>query len=293
MKLRRQGRAGSAQDKDAKSANSGAIAATEGAAFSMAAAPFLTERRTGGGLLPGLDARAKILALLGLTVVVVTTPARAMWAFGLYAAMLVFLIGLARIPFGYVLKRMLVVLPVLLMVAIFLPFFHRAGQGGYSLGEVGVSDQGLLVLWNAGAKAVLGVLSVTVLSATTAFSAMVAGFERLRAPRVFVLIVSFMYRYSFVFSEEARRMRRAMASRNYRARWLGNVPVLGRMLGALFLRSYSRGERVYVAMLSRGYDGAVSLGSDTGFGTAEAIFLGTVLAAAVAIRVCASLWGAA
>jgi len=50
---------------------------------------------------------------------------------------------------------------------------------------------------------------------------------------------------------------------------------------------------VYVAMLSRGYDGAVRLGSDTGFGAAEAIFLGTVLAAAVAIRVCASLWGAA
>jgi cobalt/nickel transport system permease protein len=244
-----------------------------------------------GGFLYELDARAKILAMIGLTVVVVTTPARAMWAFALYAALLVFLIGLSRVPLGYVLKRLLIVLPVLLMVAVFLPFFHQAGQGSYSLGGLSVSNEGLMVLWNAGAKALLSILSITVLGATTRFAGMVAGFERLHAPKVFVLIVSFMYRYSFVFADEAARMRRAMASRNFRARWLGNVPALGLMLGALFLRSYGRGERVYVAMLSRGYEGTVRLGSDTDFGPAEAAFTGAILATAIAIRIFASLWG--
>ncbi len=257
----------------------------------MTAGTFLTERSSAGGFLYDLDARAKILAMLGLTVIVVTTPARAMWAFALYAALLVFLIGLARVPLGYVLKRLLIVLPVLLMVAVFLPFFHRAGQGSYNLGGLSVSNVGLMVLWNAGAKALLSVLSVTVLGATTPFADMVAGFDRLRAPKVFILIVSFMYRYSFVFSDEAGRMRRAMTSRNFRARWLGNVPVLGRMLGALFLRSYSRGERVYVAMLSRGYEGTVTLAADTDFGLAETAFAGTLLSAAIAIRVLASVWG--
>lgn len=258
----------------------------------MTAGTFLMERRSAGGFLRELDARAKIIALIGLTVIVVTTPARAMWAFALYAALLVFLIGLGRVPLGYVLKRLLVVLPVLLMVAVFLPFFHKAGRGSYSLGGLNVSNEGLLVLWNAGAKAVLSVLSVTVLGATTPFADLVTGFAHLRAPKVFVLIVSFMYRYSFVFANEAGRMRRAMASRNFRARWLGNVPVLGRMLGALFLRSYGRGERVYVAMLSRGYEGTVTLASDTDFGAAEAVFAGTILAAAIAVRVFASLVGA-
>lgn len=258
----------------------------------MTAGTFMMERRSAGGFLHELDARAKIIALIGLTVIVVTTPARATWAFALYAALLVFLIGLGRVPLGYVLKRLLIVLPVLLMVALFLPFFHHAGPGSYSLGGLGVSNTGLMVLWNAGAKAVLSVLSVTVLGATTPFADLVAGFERLHAPKVFVLIVSFMYRYSFVFAEEARRMRRAMASRNFRASWLGNVPVLGRMLGALFLRSYSRGERVYVAMLSRGYEGTVTLAHDTDFGPAETAFLGAMLAAAIAVRVCASVWGA-
>jgi cobalt/nickel transport system permease protein len=258
----------------------------------MTAGTILMERRSTRGFLSELDARAKIIALIGLTVIVVTTPARAMWAFALYATLLGFLIGLSRVPLGYVLKRLLIVLPVLLAVAVFLPFFHQAGQGSYSLGGLSVSHVGLMVLWNAGAKAVLSVLSVTVLGATTPFADLVTGFARLRAPKVFVLIVSFMYRYSFVFSDEAGRMRRAMASRNFRARWLGNVPVLGRMLGALFLRSYGRGERVYVAMLSRGYDGTVTLASDTDFGPAEAAFVGTMLASGIAIRVFASLWGA-
>lgn len=256
-----------------------------------ATTPFLTEARTGGSLVHRLDARAKILGFIGFTVVVVTTPARALWAFVLYAAVLAFLVGLARLPLTYVLKRALVVLPFVLVVAIFLPFFHKAGAGGYSVGGMRVTGEGLLVLWNAGAKAVLGVLSMIVLGSTTTFPEMVSGFERLRAPRIFILIVSFMYRYSFVFVEELRRMQRAMASRNYRARWLWSVPTLGHMLSALFLRSYSRGERVYLAMLSRGYEGTVRMGATTEFGPAEAAFLGAVLGAVVAIRVLSSVWG--
>jgi cobalt/nickel transport system permease protein len=136
-------------------------------------------------------------------------------------------------------------------------------------------------------------MSMTFLGAITPFTDTIAGFQRLRAPNVLVMIVSFMYRYSFVFIEESQRMRRAMASRNFRARWLGNVPVLGHMLGSLFLRSYSRGERVYVAMLSRGYSGTIDLGLRTTFGPMEYGFLATLLAVTLAIRVGASLWGAA
>jgi cobalt/nickel transport system permease protein len=236
-----------------------------------------------------LDPRAKILGFIGFTVVVVTTPARAVWAFVLYAALLLFLIGLARLRLGHVFRRALIVVPFVAAVAIFLPFYDQAGSGGYSLGAMRVTGEGLLVLWNVGAKAVLGVLSMIVLGSTTGFVGMVSGFERLRTPRVFLLVVSFMYRYSFVFVEEALSMRRAMASRNYRARWLWNAPVLGQMLGALFVRSYGRGERVYVAMLSRGYEGAIPLGGSTSFGPAETVFLVAILASAIAIRIVATL----
>jgi cobalt/nickel transport system permease protein len=253
------------------------------------ASPFLTENQGTESPLHRLDPRAKIVGFIGFTVVVVSTPARAMWAFAVYAVVLVFLIGLSRLRLTYVLKRASVVVPFVLVVAIFLPFFHRAGSGSYAVGGLHVTNDGLLVLWNAGTKAILGVVSVILLAGTTTFTQMVAGFEGLKAPRILVLIVSFMYRYSFLFLEELRRMRRAMASRNYRARWLWNAPTLGHMLSALFLRSYSRGERVYVAMLSRGYDGTVRVSGASAFGVGETAFLGSLFAVVMVVRVLASL----
>ena len=80
-----------------------------------------------------------------------------------------------------------------------------------------------------------------------------------------------------------------MIARNYRARWLWNVPTLGYMLSAIFLRSYSRGERVYVAMLSRGYEGTVRLAEGGRFGTTDALFLGTLLLVVVSVRTVSSL----
>jgi cobalt/nickel transport system permease protein len=72
------------------------------------------------------------------------------------------------------------------------------------------------------------------------------------------------------------------------ARWLWNVPTLGHMLSALFLRSYSRGERVYVAMLSRGYEGTVRVLGGSRFGAADGAFLVVLLGVVVVIRVISS-----
>jgi len=242
-------------------------------------------------MLHRLDPRAKIIGLAGLVVVVVSTPARPVWAFILYAAILLFLIGVARLPLGQVFRRALIVAPFIGAVAVFLPFYQQAGSGGYSLGGLHVTSEGLLVLWNVGAKAVLSVLGMIVLGSTTGFAGLIDGFARLHAPKVLLLIVSFMYRYGFVIADEAGRMRRAMASRNYRARWLWNTPVLGHALGALFIRSYDRGERVYVAMVSRGYEGSVAFAGTTSLGRCERLFVAVLLGVAIAIRVAASVGG--
>ena len=238
-----------------------------------------------------VDARAKILGFIGFVLVVVTTPARPGWPFIFYALILAFVAGLARLSPLYLAKRALVVIPFVFMAAVFLPLFHRSGEVAFSLGRLHVTQEGLLVLWNAGAKAVLGVLSMILLTSVTTFTELVEGFARLRAPRVIVLTVSFMHRYGYLFAEESRRMQRAMASRNFQARWLANVPTLGHMLGSLFLRSYSRGERVYVAMVSRGYEGTVRTGQGERFGLSDGLFLAALLAATVAARATTWAWG--
>jgi cobalt/nickel transport system permease protein len=52
----------------------------------------------------------------------------------------------------------------------------------------------------------------------------------------------------------------AMRSRGYEPRSPRHWPALARSMGALFIRSYERGERVHLAMLSRGYQGKLPEG---------------------------------
>ncbi len=236
-------------------------------------------------LLHGLDARVKIVSLIGFAIVVVTTPPQAAWAFVLYALTLAFLVALAHLSPLAVGKRLLVIVPFVLVVAIFLPFFHQEGRTLLEWGPLRVTDRGALVFWNAAAKAVLATWGMIILGLTTSFTELVNGLSDLRVPRVLVLTLSFMHRYSRLFLEESQRMRRAMASRNYNPRWLGQVPALGKMLGALFLRSYSRGERVYVAMVSRGFEGTVALKGRRRLQATDLAFLVFLLGAAVAIRI--------
>ena len=90
------------------------------------------------------------------------------------------------------------------------------------------------------------------------------GLERLRLPPRLVQIASFMLRYADVITGEIARMRIARESRGFTARWSGRLAAVGRAAGALFVRSYERGERVHLAMLSRGYAGTMPATRRTG-----------------------------
>jgi cobalt/nickel transport system permease protein len=78
-------------------------------------------------------------------------------------------------------------------------------------------------------------------------------------PAVLTATISFMYRYLFVLVDEAMRLQTARAARSVgtgRTVWW-RAQVLGGMIGSLFIRSYERSERIYAAMLSRGFAGEV------------------------------------
>jgi len=113
----------------------------------------------------------------------------------------------------------------------------------------------LLFSWNVLIKAWLSVLSLILLSSTTEFSELLKGLEQLRMPRVMVMTLSFMYRYIFLLVDEVIRMKQARDSRNFGGKRMWQLKTIGNMVGTLFLRSYERGERVYGAMVARGFDG--------------------------------------
>ena len=235
-----------------------------------------------------LDPRAKIIALFTLIIVCVITPPEEWWPFCIYAAMVVVIAAASRLPAKYLLTRVLVVLPFILMVAIFVPFMHKGGPS-YDLGLFHVSQEGLIILLGVTVKALISVACMILLSATTPFNDLMHGFERLRVPHFFTTTAAFMYRYIFVIIDEAERMGRARDSRNFHGQWLWQAGVVGRMAGTLFLRSHERAERVFEAMSSRGFDGTFPRWQEGKMRAADYVFIAMVASTAIAARV-AVLW---
>lgn len=198
-------------------------------------------------------AHLKVLALLVFVVVVVATPKDWYPAYAGYLLVLVGVVAVSQVPPPYLLKRMVVEIPFVVF-AVLMPFIATGPRTDF-LG-LSVSAAGLLSAWALLAKGTLGVLASLTLAATTEPHDLLAGLDRLRLPHQLVQIMGFMVRYLDVVTDEMRRMRVARESRGFSARNPKHWPVVARSAGALFIRSYERGERVHLAMVARGYTGA-------------------------------------
>ncbi|TYB52781.1 cobalt ECF transporter T component CbiQ [Nonomuraea sp. PA05] len=229
-----------------------------------------------------LPPQCKLLTVFAFALVVVATPRERFWAFAAYAVLLGGVAVAARVPLTYVLRRMVIEVPFVLFA--FLIPIVGLGERTEVLG-LSLSVPGLWAAWNILAKASLGVVASILLAATTQPRAILLGAQRLRLPSLLVQIAMFMLRYMDVIVDEMRRMRVARESRGFEARNLRQVPVIARSAGALFIRSYERGERVHLAMLSRGYSGQLPVVQDL---RASAAHWGTALALPAAAL---AIWG--
>jgi cobalt/nickel transport system permease protein len=199
-----------------------------------------------------MPAHLKLLSLLSFIILVVATPREQYWAFAVYALLLGGVVAVSRVPAGYLLRRMVVEVPFVAFAAL-MPFVATGPR--VDVGPLSVSEAGLLAAWGLLAKGTLGVLASLTLGATTEPRDLLLGLERLRLPHQLVQIMGFMMRYLEVVTDELRRMRIARESRGFTASSVRAWPALGSTAGALFIRSYERGERIHLAMLSRGYTG--------------------------------------
>ncbi len=221
---------------------------------------FLDQYSERASLVHGLDPRTKLVAAFVFILAVALTPPDMWPSYAIYAGLLVVCLAASRVPPRYVLRRSLVIIPFVAAIAVFVPFFHN-GQiaGSYSLGgwQLSVTYDGLQVLRNILVRAWLSITALVLLAATTRMNELLHAMEMLHLPRVLVMILSFMYRYIFVLVDEVMRLKMARASRNFGSGGsrLWRIRVVGNMIGTLFIRSYERAERVYAAMVSRGFDG--------------------------------------
>jgi cobalt/nickel transport system permease protein len=221
--------------------------------------------RAGHGLIYRLDPRVKVILTILFIVSNVLLPDGAWLAF-LLAWGWVWLISMcAGLGVGYVVGRSFVALPFAL--AAVTAIFAIPGRPLLAL-TIGpwnlvATDVGLIRFASIVIRSWLSVQMAILLTATTQFPDMMHALRHLRVPGLLVAVILFMYRYLFVLTDETMRLLRAREARSARlaaGRGRGRsvawrARVAGNMAGQLFLRSYERSDRVYNAMLARGYRG--------------------------------------
>ena len=218
---------------------------------------FLDKYSDRAGPLHRLDARVKIVAVAVALVALnaFRTPPALLGAGA--AGLLLAATCLSRVPVLYVFRRAAAVLPFAVVIGSFLPFTQdgRILWSAAAFGYVAeITDTGLRLYATVIVKAYLSLAYVVLLLATTPFRSLLKGLAWFRVPAFFLSLLSFAYRYIFIFVDEVERLQRAWAGRYFGRRRLAQFATLGPAVGALFVRSYERAERVWAAMLSRGYD---------------------------------------
>ncbi len=229
--------------------------------------------------------QCKVAATALFVLAVASTPAGRYWPYLWYLLLLAAVAAVARLPPMILLRRLVVEVPFLLFV-LALPLLGAPPR--LTVLGVDLSVPGLHAAATIALKATFGLLATGILAATTSLPEIITGLERLRVPRVFTAVAALMVRYTEMVLAELARMRTAAVCRGGDPRWLWQVREVATGLGALAVRSFERGERVYLAMASRGYTGTLpaaltgTAASRTAWATALALPMlavtGTVLA---------------
>jgi len=211
-----------------------------------------------------LDPRTKVILTVAFILSAVLLPDGSWTSFTLSWLLLLSAALTAEVSLRYLITRSFIALPFALAAVTVL--FTLPGETVASL-QVGslaftISDAGLLRFLSILLRSWMAVQAAIILTATTQFPDLVHALRHLRVPALLTTVLSFMYRYLFVLADEAMRLLRARESRSARVgpgraggslKWRARVA--GGMVGQLFLRSYDRSDRVYNAMLARGYRG--------------------------------------
>jgi len=204
-----------------------------------------------------LDPRSKLfVGLLFIGVVLLTPHFTRVQAFG-YPL----LIGVAAICSGVSWKpwvvRFLAVLPFALLMGVSAWFSHLS-----------------LSRWlEVVGKALCSIAAMSLLTLTTPFPDFLRALEQLHLPKLFVMLLAFLYRYGDVLYQETAQLERAWAARYFGKFWLKQWIHMGHVLASLFVRSYERAERIFAAMQARGFSSGAAGVALLHFGVGDGIFV--------------------
>lgn len=228
-----------------------------------------------------LDPRAKVLTTLCFIVCVVSFDRyqiSAMLPFLIYPAVL---LAVGDLPIGYILRKIVIVIPFALLVGLFNPVFDR--QVLMQIASIDIWG-GWISCISILIRAILTASAAIILVAITGFPAICEALEKMKMPKTFAVQLLFLYRYIFVLTDEGVRTARARQLRTFGKRGHG-LRHYGSLVGHLLLRTWERAERIHMAMLARGFAGEVhSTRKQSHFGRAEFFFMGGWISLFILLR---------
>jgi cobalt/nickel transport system permease protein len=212
----------------------------------------------------GLHARIKLILTMVFIVCVALAPLRAWSTLILLYTTILSLSILSNVGVVRLLKRSGIAIPFALAA---LPLaFTTPGNiiAAFPFGpwSMTITIEGILRVLALASKSWVSVQAAILLSATTPFPDLLLAMRSLHVPRMLVSIISLMWRYLFVLVDEAIRMMHArdarsgaLPGRKAGGSILWRARVTGGMAGSLLVRGLDRADRIYAAMLARGFDG--------------------------------------
>lgn len=227
---------------------------------------FLDPYQPGESPVHALDGRVKFLLTIAFILTTALTPIGAWSVYTLLLALALAIELISGLGVRYILKRSALAAPFVLSALPLL--FTVPGAALLELPWLGwtLSMPGLERFFSLALKSWISVQAAIVMSSTMSFPDLLLAMRALRIPRLLVAVFGLMWRYLFVLADEALRLIRARAARSGQSdqhdlhpggRLAWRARVAGGMAGNLFLRGFERSDRIYTAMLSRGYDGEV------------------------------------
>jgi cobalt/nickel transport system permease protein len=198
-----------------------------------------------------LDPRTKVIVALAFIITIVSFPKYEISGLIPFFLFPVVVFALGDIPVWIILKKTLLVSVFAVFIGLFNPLLDT--KVVFYFGGFPVTG-GWISFFSISLKFILTMSAVLLLISTTSFPGISCALGKLGVPTIFIAQLLFLYRYLFVLLEEMMRMARARDVRSFGREGHG-IRVFIHIIGTLFIRTMERAERIYHAMLSRGFSG--------------------------------------
>ncbi|MGB9749496.1 MAG: cobalt ECF transporter T component CbiQ [Caldisericia bacterium] len=199
----------------------------------------------------------KFIYIIIFLILILTTNYLEFQKIFFYLIFTFFLIILGKVSIIKILKKVLGILPFFILISISFLFFKKGTILEISLFKIFFFKiqsnylNFILIL----CKSINSLILVIFLIQTTDFNLLIKSLDLILVPKIITSTILFVYRYIFVLVDEIKRMELARNSRYFGGFIINQIVVYANIISVLLIRSINRSERIYFAMVSRGYDG--------------------------------------